>query len=104
MLKFLFVFISIMVCFFLKNCIKDKFTNAIICDCESANDNHFLGNTNCKQFESVKSDNLNCRSSVFSKSGKYSTMLTNDQPYGMTYQIKNVQSKEHFKISVWRHN
>ena len=103
MLKFLLVFISITFCFSLKNCVNDKYTNTIICDCESSTNSNFIGNTICKRFESVKFDNLNCRSSKFSKSGKYSTMIDNDHPYGMTYQIKNVQSKEHFKISVWRH-
>lgn len=47
--------------------------------------------------------NGNTQSSEFSKSGKYSSKLTKQAPYGMTCLLSEVHSGEHYKISVWRY-
>ncbi|MFH0866701.1 MAG: hypothetical protein V1904_10930 [Bacteroidota bacterium] len=48
-------------------------------------------------------NNGNSQSSDFARSGKFSSKVTSDNPYGMTYIIGQVRTKEHYRINVWRH-
>ena len=95
--------IYIFFCFLLQGCANWNSSNIINCDCEKTENSKFIGSTNCKRFLNKEFDNTNCQTDKKFKSGNYSVMLTNDHPYGMTYLIKNVIPKEHFKIIVWRH-
>jgi hypothetical protein len=44
------------------------------------------------------------QSSEKRKSGKYSSKLTKDLPYGMTAVLSEVKANEHYKFSVWEYN
>ncbi|MFA4852740.1 MAG: hypothetical protein WC599_09500, partial [Bacteroidales bacterium] len=48
-------------------------------------------------------NNGNTRNPDFARSGKFSSKITKDNPYGMTYTIGQVRTNEHYRISVWRH-
>jgi hypothetical protein len=49
-------------------------------------------------------ENGNNQSVDYAKSGKFSTKITKDNPYGFTSVISEVSKDEHFKISVWKYN
>jgi hypothetical protein len=51
-----------------------------------------------------KFGNGSSRSGEVAKSGKYSSKLTKDTPYGMTCTISEVRQGEHYIIDVWRYN
>mgnify|MGYP000187149210 CR=1 FL=1 len=63
----------------------------------SADGQYFTGGTDSALFEYG-----NSRTDKFFHSGKYSSRLNTDLPYGMTMKFKNVKSGEIFRISVWR--
>jgi hypothetical protein len=54
--------------------------------------------------EGLKCGNGNTRSSDFARSGRYSSKLSNEAPYGMTGYLSEVDKDEHFRISIWRYN
>ncbi|MBN1413590.1 MAG: hypothetical protein JW973_00705 [Bacteroidales bacterium] len=54
--------------------------------------------------EGLKIGNGNTQSSDVARSGRYSSKLTKDSPYGMTCILSEVKADEHFKISTWRYN
>lgn len=48
-------------------------------------------------------NNGKTQDSEYALSGQFSSKLTTDCPYGMTYLIGQVKTGEHYRISVWRH-
>ncbi len=74
--------------------------NAIYtCDAESiSNDKRFfISKINGALFQNGKT-----RSNIFAHSGRYSSKLDADSPYGMTIKMKNLKVGESFDITVWR--
>jgi len=59
---------------------------------------HFINNYG-QTFE-----NGNTQSSEKSRSGKYSSKLTKETPYGMTCILSEVKTKEHYRMSVWMYD
>lgn len=58
---------------------------------------HFLSATDSSLFDYGKS-----QSARFAHSGKYSSLLSADTPYGMTIKLGDLKHGESFEISVWR--
>jgi hypothetical protein len=54
--------------------------------------------------EGFKAGNGNTQSSDFSRSGRYSSKLTEEAPYGMTIILSEVRADEHYKMSIWRYD
>ncbi len=63
----------------------------------SSDKQYFLSETDSTLFR-----NGITRSDEFAHSGKYSSKLSTDTPYGMTIKFKNLQYGESLKICVWR--
>jgi hypothetical protein len=42
------------------------------------------------------------QSTEYSHSGKFSSKLSGDQPYGLPYQLRNLKSGQVYRVSVWR--
>jgi len=43
------------------------------------------------------------RSEQFTHTGFFSVKLTRENPFGLTYRIRNVKKGDHYRISVWRY-
>lgn len=85
------------------SCNSKNYSDSISCNCESNDNLNFIGIGKSIRFSNKKFANLSCSSDLKAKSGKYSVMLTNECPYGMTYTIKQSHTKEYFRVKVWRH-
>jgi uncharacterized protein (TIGR02145 family) len=77
--------------------------SSLLCDCEKKHNGQFLGFTQCERFNNINFEG-GIQSDENSHSGKYSVKLTDNSPFGITFLIKNVQAKECFRISAWRHS
>lgn len=72
----------------------------ISCNAEvtDSSGNYFIENN------STKFGNGITRSQEKARTGKYSSKLTKDEPYGMTCYLSEVQKGEHYVINVWKYN
>ncbi|MFA4853402.1 MAG: glycosyltransferase 87 family protein [Bacteroidales bacterium] len=73
---------------------------SIVCNADSLNSDgiHFVG-TREQSFK----DGIT-QSSEKAFSGKYSSKLTGEKKYGMTYIIGQVRTGEHYRVGIWRYN
>jgi len=60
------------------------------------------GQTFISILDSVIFNNGNTQSKEIARSGKFSSQLNTDSPYGMTIRFSELQQGESFRISVWR--
>jgi len=51
----------------------------------------------------IKAGNGNTQSSDFARSGRFSSKLTKESPFGITSILSEVNADEHYKISVWKY-
>jgi hypothetical protein len=54
--------------------------------------------------EGFPAQNGSTQSDEFAHSGKYSSKLVKDNPYGMTCALSEVQKEDQYQVSVWRYN
>ncbi|MBN2274512.1 MAG: hypothetical protein JXK95_09285 [Bacteroidales bacterium] len=54
--------------------------------------------------DGFKAGNANTQSADFARSGIYSGKLTKDNPYGMTISLSEVDTSDHYRISVWKYD
>ncbi len=84
-------------------CSSSSQKDEITCDCEQHDSANFIGKCRGERFESANFLNLTTRTNKYSRSGKYAIRIDKENPYGLTYTIKEVKPKEHYRISCWRH-
>jgi hypothetical protein len=60
------------------------------------------GQTFISSLDSVNFGNGNTQNKEIARSGKFSSQLNSDSPYGMTIRFSELQQGESFWISVWR--
>jgi hypothetical protein len=56
-----------------------------------------------KRYLTVLSGNGQSQSSDVAHSGKYSVLLTPENPFGLNIEIHNIQKGDRFKVAVWRY-